>query len=143
MAGNILARYHTKSIQKITGVLDELPKSGILWIAGFFAITGTPPFGLFQSELAIIRAAFDSGHIMVAVILLVALGIIFVGMASIVLGMAYGPTSATDRPAVPRESFYSVIPPAILCVGVLVLGIYIPPALNKLLAAATQLLGGQ
>lgn len=143
VAGNILARYHTKSIQKITGVLDELPKSGMLWIAGFFAITGTPPFGLFQSELAIIRAAFDSGHIMVAVILLAALGIIFVGMASIVLGMAYGPTSATDRPAVPRESLYSVIPPAILCVGVLVLGIYIPPALNKLLAAATQLLGGQ
>jgi hydrogenase-4 component F len=143
VAGNILARYRTKLKHKISGVLDELPGSGMLWIAGFFAITGTPPFGLFQSELAIIRAAFDSGYIIVAVILLAALGVIFVGMASIVLGMAFGSTSVSDRRPAPGESLYSVIPPAILCVGVLVLGIYVPPALNQLLAEAAQLVGGR
>jgi len=76
VAGNILARYHTKSIQMITGVSHELPVSAMLWMAGLVAITGTPPFGLFQSELTIIRAAFDSGHLLAAVVLLAALGII-------------------------------------------------------------------
>jgi len=145
VAGNILARYHTKSIKMISGVSHDLPVSGMLWMAGLFAITGTPPFGLFQSELTIIRAAFDTGHILAAIVLLAALGIIFVGMASIILAMVYGSgtTSTSDKSPAPRESLYSVIPPAILCGGVLVLGVYIPPALNQLLAEAARLLGGR
>lgn len=142
VAGNILARYRTKSTQAITGLLVGLPRSGVLWVAGLFAITGTPPFGLFQSELTIIRASFDTGHPLVAVVLLVALGIIFVGMASIVLAMVYGSTPSSQKLPASRESFASVIPPAILCVAVLVLGIYVPPALNQLLTDAARLLGG-
>lgn len=143
VAGNILARYRTKSTKMITGVLGELPTSGVLWMAGLFALTGTPPFGLFQSELTILRAAFDSGHIVVAVILLAALGIIFVGIASIVLGMAYG--SGRQPAGVPAagESPASVIPPVVLGIAVLVLGVYIPPALNELLSEAARLLGGR
>jgi hydrogenase-4 component F len=143
VAGNILTRYRTKTTALITGVLGDLPRSGVLWIAGLLALTGTPPFGLFQSELAIVRAAIDSGHIVTAILLLVALGIIFVGMTSIVLGMVYGSNrTAVDAPPT-TESLPSVIPPAILCVGVLMLGVYIPPALNQLLAEAARLLGGR
>lgn len=142
VAGNILARYRTKSSKMITGLLGGLPKSGVLWTAGLFAITGTPPFGLFQSEFTIIRAAFATGHMFVAIVLLSALGIIFVGMASIILGMAQGAPSAPNYAQVSRESVHSVLPPTILCVGSLVLGVYIPPALNHLLEEAAQLLGG-
>jgi hydrogenase-4 component F len=142
VAGNILARYRTKSTKLITGLLGGLPRSGILWIAGLFAITGTPPFGLFQSELTIIRAAFDSGHTIVAVVLLAALGVIFVGMASIVLAMVYGTPPVENKVQTTRESLYSIIPPAVLCAGVLLLGIYIPASLNNLLIDAARLLGG-
>ena len=72
-----------------------------------------------------------------------ALGIIFVGMASIVLAMVYGKAPATESSVVPKESLASIIPPAVLCAGVVVLGVYIPPALNQLLADAAQLLGGR
>ncbi len=112
-------------------------------MAGLFAITGTPPFGLFQSELTIVRAALDTGHTMVAIILLAALGIIFVGMAAIVLAMVYGKGAETESVASPKESMASILPPAALGVGVLVLGVYIPPALNQLLADAAHLLGGR
>jgi len=141
VAGNILTRYRTKSTKMITGVLDSLPKSGVLWLAGLFAITGTPPFGLFQSELTIIRAAFDSGQIMVAVLLLVALGIIFVGMACIILNMVFG--SSHRKPDHPnfKESLASVLPPALLCVGILILGVNIPSTLNNLLMEAAKLFG--
>jgi len=141
VAGNILAQYHTKSINSISGVINVLPGSGILWMAGLFAITGTPPFGLFLSEFTIVRAAFNSGHIITAVILLAALGVIFISMTKIVIGMVYGSANESDIPAV-KEFLTSIIPPAVLCVAVLVLGVYIPPALNKLLTEAALLLGG-
>jgi hydrogenase-4 component F len=143
LAGNILARYRTKSIKLISGLAGELPVSGALWMAGLFAITGTPPFGLFQSELTIIRASFDTGHLFVAIILLAALAVIFVAMAIIVIGMVYGSNREHVSTPAARESLISVIPPAVLCIGVLVLGLYIPTALSQLLADAAQLLGGR
>jgi len=115
----------------------------VLWIAGLFAITGTPPFGLFQSELVIFRAALDSGQILVAVIILIALGIIFVGMSCIVLNMVFGSARTQAGGLIFKESLASVIPPAVLCVGVVVLGVYIPSALYELLLEAAKLLGGR
>ncbi|MEW6050354.1 MAG: proton-conducting transporter membrane subunit [Candidatus Zixiibacteriota bacterium] len=142
VAGNILARFRTKSTRMIDGMLGEIPVSGSLWMAGLLALTGTPPFGLFQSELTIIRAAIDSGHILVAVTLLVALGVIFVGMSSIVIGMVFGKGRQQLDSSVATESLASVIPPIVLCMGALLLGLYIPPVLNGILTEASQLLGG-
>jgi hydrogenase-4 component F len=143
VAGNILARYRTKSTNMITSLLGDLPASGVLWMAGLFAITGMPPFGLFQSELTIIRAALDSGHIMVAVVLLAALGVIFVAMTSIVMRMVYGPAREPAGGSITRESLPSLMPPAFLGLAVLMLGIYLPAALNGLLEEAARMLGGR
>ena len=54
-AGNLLSRFHTKDTTKIQGACDALPISGALWIAGFLAVTGSPPFGTFISEFTILR----------------------------------------------------------------------------------------
>jgi hydrogenase-4 component F len=90
VAGNILAAYKTKSTTEVRGVVRALPVSGVLWVAGFLSITGSPPFGLFLSELVILKSALDQGHLVVAVSYLGLLGIIFVGMATTVLGMYQG-----------------------------------------------------
>jgi len=55
----------------VRGLLRVLPASGALWLAGVFAITGTPPFGPFLSEFTILKAALDQGHVVVAVLYLV------------------------------------------------------------------------
>jgi hydrogenase-4 component F len=89
-AGNILAAYRTKSTAEVRGVLRVLPVSGALWVIGFFAITGSPPFGPFLSELTILRAMLDQGHPWIAAMFLALLAVIFVGMAGIVLEMAQG-----------------------------------------------------
>lgn len=67
LAGNILAVYHSKSTTGVKGVLRVLPMSGLLWMAGFLAITGSPPFGPFLSEVTILKAALDQGRGGVAV----------------------------------------------------------------------------
>ena len=58
-AGNIHRAYQSKSTRDVSGALERVPYSGVLLLAGFLAITGSPPFGPFRSELTIVRAAFD------------------------------------------------------------------------------------
>ncbi len=141
-AGNLLAAFRTKSTDQAQPVLHVLPATGLLWIAGFLAISGSPPFGLFVSELAILQGAFSAGHWGAAVGYLVALSAVFVGMATIVLRMAYGgedaAASATPRR---REPLWSLVPPALLGLAVLVLGVYVPPELADLLRRAAAELG--
>ena len=90
VAGNILAAYKTKSTADVQGVIRVLPISGVLWVAGFLAITGSPPFGPFLSELIILRSAIEQGQPIVAAAYLLLLSIIFIGMATIVLRMYQG-----------------------------------------------------
>ena len=59
-AGNVMRGYGTKEIDGIHGVGHRFPVLGALWLAGAVAITGAPPFGLFLSELTILRAGFGA-----------------------------------------------------------------------------------
>ena len=36
--------------------------TGVLWLAGFLAIAGSPPFGPFLSEFTILKGAIDAGR---------------------------------------------------------------------------------
>ena len=102
-AGNILALYRTKSTTRVRGVLRTLPITGVLWLAGFLAIVGSPPFGPFLSELTILKGVLDAGRPLVAVAYLSALAVVFVGMATIFLRMAYGlPPAALCGDGSPR-----------------------------------------
>ncbi len=148
VAGNILAAYRSKSTNDIKGVAKVLPVSGLLWIAGFLAITGSPPFGPFVSELIILKSAVDQGRMAVAVAYLAVLCIVFISMSSIMLKMAQGdpaglPADGTGEsaPVGTRESWLAVLPPMFLGAMVLVLGIYVPPALRLVLEEAAQAIG--
>jgi hydrogenase-4 component F len=143
VAGNILAAYRTKAIADTRGVIRVLPVSAVLWMAGFLAISGSPPFGPFVSELTIIKAAFDQQAAWVAVAILVLLGIIFIGMAAAVLRMVYGDPPerlAADTPA--RDPRCALLPPAVLMVVVLLLGVYMPPVVAEALQRAALALEG-
>jgi hydrogenase-4 component F len=142
VAGNILAAYKTKSTAEVRGVFRVLPASGLLWIAGFFAVTGSPPFGPFLSEFTILKAALDQGHGVVAVAYLALLALIFIGMAGVVLRMAQGKPSSEIKTSTSSEALLAVVPPGLLAAAVLVLGVYIPPFINTALHDAARTLGG-
>ncbi len=141
VAGNILAAYRSKSTTDVRGVLHVLPVSGVLWVAGFLAITGSPPFGPFLSELTILRGALDQGRSAVAVAYLAMLAMIFVGMASAVLRMAQGVPGSATRAAATREPAWAIVPPVVLGLVVLMLGLYIPAPVRRALLDAARALG--
>ena len=137
-AGNILARFNTKSTMKIQGVCHALPISGALWIAGFLAVTGSPPFGTFVSEFTILRAILDQGRWITAGLYVLFLLLAFVGMSGIVLRMALG-RSEVERT---REPLTAIASPVVFAVLALVLGVYLPGPLVDKLHDAAQLLTG-
>ncbi|MBI4585063.1 MAG: NADH dehydrogenase FAD-containing subunit [Planctomycetes bacterium] len=142
VSGNLLAFYRTKSTTGVRGILRSIPLSGILWVAGFLAIVGVPPFGIFLSEFVIFKAAVDQGHFGIAVAFLLLLAVIFVGMATPVLRMAHGLPSDPAPPRVRREAVLAVAPPAALGLLLLALGLYIPPGVSETLREMAKLLGG-
>jgi len=141
VAGNIVLASGTSAVLANRGTLHRLPVSGVLLILGLFAVTGSPPFGLFISEFTILRAAFAAGHPWIAFATLALLAVIFVGMAALILEMALG-TPDDGHPRV-RESRWLVAGPITLACMVLVLGVYIPGPLNRVLALAAVALGGR
>ena len=140
VAGNILTRYHSLSSYDVRGLRQDMPLSGALWTAGFLAIVGSPPFGLFVSEFIILKGLFAHAGLAVALVYLAALAVIFIGMSIPVLRMAQG-TPPHDVPRDYHESLFSVLPPAALCLVALGLGLAVPDWLVETLNRAAALLG--
>ena len=142
--GNVVLATGTSVAAEISGVLRRLPISGVLLIVGLFAVTGSPPFGMFISEFSIINAALD-GYPWIAAIIVILLAIIFVGIAAMILGMVYGSpvvTTPSQEPARSEERTRLIIAPAVLAIVVLALGLYLPTPLAEALSSSAASLGG-
>ena len=139
-AGNILWAYRTKRVADVKGVTRRLPASGILWMGGFLAIVGSPPFGTFISEFTILKTALDQGHWTVAALYLIFLALVFVGMAGIVIRMSLGDPAPNHPPV--RTDMWCVVPPMVCGSLALILGFYIPEGMQRLLRHAAALIGG-
>ncbi len=139
-SGNIHRSYNSKSTDHVRGALRRLPWSGGLFLAGFIAITGSPPFAPFISEFTIISSAFIQGRMLVGGIFLFSLTVIFIGMALTVLPMVMGEVPAESETTSYRDTLGTVGPPLVLLLLVFVLGIWIPEPLLDLLRDAATIL---
>jgi hydrogenase-4 component F len=137
-AGNILITYHTKNIQKVSGLLKSLPVTGALWFAGFLAITGSPPFGTFLSEFTILKSSMDHQRWIVCSLYLLFLTVAFVGMLRPFVNMTFGKSDLIRT----REPITSILPQIILILLSLFLGIFIPEHFKDILNEAAGYLGG-
>jgi hydrogenase-4 component F len=146
-AGNIHRAYGAKTTDLVRGALSRVPASAALFLAGFLAITGSPPFGPFISEFSILNAAFSSGQRLPAALFLAFLLLVFIGMGITVLKVTQGspPRPAdTPRDAAPnsyKEGIGTLAPLFAFMAIVLLLGLYIPAPLESLLREAAAYLG--
>lgn len=125
LAGNIMAKYSTKSSHDVTGLANTLPFTGALWLAGIIAITGSPPFGLFISEYSVLQGLLHRGSFWLAALYLALLGIIFVGMITPVLRMCKGKAPHGIKP-VGWEHPLLIAPSLCLLLGALTFGLLLP-----------------
>lgn len=139
-AGNIHRAYASKKKGGIRGAMSRLPLSGSLFLAGFLAITGSPPFGPFLSEFTILRGIFGAENYIIGALALIFLATVFIGMGSTVLAVTQGETDPTLKDNGFRDRLLLVAPPLLLLLIVLMLGLYLPEPLSRLLHGAAALI---
>src|SRR5260370_37023171 len=73
--------YGSPDLRHVSGLVRTMPVTGGLFAAGTLALVGLPPFGIFLSKLAMLRAGFATGHawLMAAVLGLLAVASVAFG----------------------------------------------------------------
>ncbi|MFO0983065.1 MAG: proton-conducting transporter membrane subunit [Planctomycetota bacterium] len=141
-AGNIHRAYGSKSTDDVTGAWRRVPWSGALFLVGFVAVTGSPPFGPFVSEFTILNAAFAQHRYVAAAAFLLFLLVVFMGMGTTVLALVVG--EAPPRTAAAArfpDTKFTVLPLLVLLGASLVMGIAMPGAVSDLLHKAAHYVG--
>ncbi len=140
-AGNVLRADGTTHIDDIRDLRHRLPRTAGAWVLASSAVTGAPPFGTFVGELLIVAGAITAGLTPVALVVILAILVAFLGVNSQVGRMVFGAPSGL-RPATPSGPDRGA-GIAWLNVGVaLVLGVVAIPYLGPALRSAAALLGG-
>lgn len=142
-SGVVLASEKTKRIAEVRGLWRRVPRTAVLWLGGFFLITGMPPSGVFLAKFLVLKEALARGHYWLAGAYLFFLALLFAGMAKVFISMTFG-----ERPDRPGEKPFTepggmLAPAAAFFVCVVLAGLYLPGWLNGLLkGAALNAAGG-
>lgn len=141
-AGSVLLLTGTRDISSIRGIIHKSPGTGAALFFGGLAISGAPPFVLFLSEFSIIKAGFHLKEYLVSGLLLLFITIAFFAIMNHISRMVFG--SDTEN----TNSIYKPLPISIkitltgAVIPVVILGIYVPGVLQKLITLAGASLGG-
>ncbi len=136
-AGEILAREGATRIDQVRGLFVRAPMLAGVFAVGLVALLGLPPFSLFVSEIALLRAGFAAGLSWVMAAVLVLLLVVFVAISTKAAGMLFG---ASTEPAVPALRAPTATP---LLAGLAIVGVLglVDWPLGSLLHAASLIVG--
>jgi hydrogenase-4 component F len=134
-AGHASQTAGTQRMEGIRGLLVLSPTIGWGLMLGALAILGLPPFGVFASEFLILTTAMRD-HPWATPVLLAALGVAFAAIFGRVQPMVFGETQSKPLPHSP-----ALLPVFAHLLMVLILGVYIPPALAEWYRLAARLIG--
>jgi hydrogenase-4 component F len=141
-SGDVALRYKTREAGQVSGLLAAVPVTGAALLLASFAVLGSPPFGLFLSELTIVRAGFAHGSPVFPLLLLALLGLAFVPFARTTTGMLTGNAPQLASPYRDRAAVAVTAAPLVLGLAVLlVLGLWIPAGLDAALRHSIAVIG--
>ncbi len=137
LSGRVYRRYGVTEVAGVSGLLHVMPVTGGLFAAGILAVVGLPPFGMFISELALVRAGFGLGHNALMAVVLALLVLVFISLVGHLSHMLYGEPSA----AIPRgeDQPLGFIPLAASLAAVVGLGLFLPAPLMRLLTLCAEI----
>lgn len=127
-AGNAMHVYDSKNMDKINQVFKKLPFMGGVWLAGAVAITGSPPFALFLSEITVLRAGMNSLNVWAVFVMAVLLIIIFCGFINQFWRMYFTQPEIISVTQF-KLSKWCVTPMVIALIPLLILGLWWPQSL--------------
>jgi hydrogenase-4 component F len=144
-AGTLAQLHSSSDFDRIgDGTFSRAPIASALFVLGAVMITGSPPFGLFFSEMTILRAGFLGAQVRATAVFLAALIVLFCGFAYQVGRIVLGPPRDPAERRVPLPERLDVATgTAIVAAAVAVVSaFYLPTPLMALIRAATQVVWG-
>jgi len=142
--GDVSLRYATREASGVSGLLTAVPVAGGVLLLASFAVLGSPPFGVFLSELTIVRAGFARGSPVFPLLLLAMLGLAFFAFARTITAMVTGdpPQPVPVSPYRHRAAAVAAAAPLIAgLTALLVLGLWIPAGLDSVLRHSAAVIG--
>jgi hydrogenase-4 component F len=146
-AGNIEQHVKTDLFRRAKeGLIHSMPVSGSIFLLAALAITGMPPFSMFQSEFTILRAGIGGAHIGPTALLASLLVAIFAGFLVHIARLVLGPDRHDASPAAhtefPEACPWKKYSPIALASLVLILGFWLPGPLFALIRDAARIASG-
>jgi len=139
-AGNVQQHLNTDLFRKAKGgLIHSMPLTGAAFLMVTLAVTGSPPFSLFQSEFTVLRAGFARDHFVLTILFVAFLVLIFSGFLVHITGLVLG-----EDPGLPQADMcgwkkYSVVG---LAMVIVVMGFWIPAPLFRLIQGAVGIVVG-
>ena len=134
--GSAVIVTHTRDSASVRGLVRTSPVAGIALLLGGIAIAGAPPFAVFLSEFAILRAGVSQGRAVVVALLAVCVTIGFVAIMVHVNRMVFGrPTTTRGGSRLPAACTVAL---TVTAVPVVLLGLYVPRPVFALLSHAAR-----
>jgi hydrogenase-4 component F len=136
-AGTAIARYGTRDMLAIRGLLAVAPVTATLLMLAALSLAGLPPFSIFVSELLLLRAGIGHGHWLAITTFLAMVVVILAGLLHHVGAMAFGqPTAAAGRA---REAWSPLLGMMLLAAIMILLGLTLPASVDGILRRATEI----
>lgn len=139
-AGNVQQHFGTPNIRRVRGVLHTLPWTGGLFLAGTLAVTGTPPFAMFQSEFTVLSAALVGGRSWFALLFVVGVVAIFIGFLIHLTRMNLGQPKPT-APACAGECRWKLSAMLLVLATMATLALWLPGPVYQLIQNSMRLMG--
>jgi hydrogenase-4 component F len=144
-AGTLAQLHGSSDFDRIgQGTFSRAPVASGLLVLATVILTGSPPFGLFFSEMTILKAGFSGSHVTATAVFLAALIVLFCGFAyqvgRVVLGPARDP--ADTRVAEPERVDLGMATIIVAALIAVMSAFYLPAPLVALIRAAAQVVWG-
>jgi hydrogenase-4 component F len=143
-AGTLAQLHRSSNFDEIgSGTLLRAPVASVLFLLASVILTGSPPFGLFFSELVILEAGFDSPHVPATAVFLGCLVLLFCGFFYQVGRLVLGAQPEGPRPAPDPERLDVATGVTLLAATLAVVSaFYLPRGLLELIHAAARVVEG-
>jgi len=144
-AGTLAQLHSSSDFDRIgSGTLTRAPLASAIFVLSAVIITGSPPFGIFFSEMTILRAGFAGPHVTATSVFLAALIVLFCGFAYQVGRVVLGPPRdpADRRTPLPERFDIGMGTTVVTLMIAIASAFYLPGFLIALIRAATQVVWG-
>jgi hydrogenase-4 component F len=139
-AGMVVLRRGHKTIERVTGLIRQMPLVGGSMLLAAFALAGMPPFGLFISEVLIVTEAYGQRP-WVAYVFLSLLAVAFATLLYQVSRMALGEPTEEDIPVTERTRRFTTSALVVNLAAMGYAGTHMPGFLRDLFIPMTRLFG--